>query len=308
MLGARLADLFLKSHDIGLGSSDVYAFYASMVPPMSGWFPKPAGATERRVATERLTINIVEAGSGPAVLLLHGLGWDHSLWNPTVEKFSPRYRMIAADTRGHGATDKPDGPYDMEMFARDYAALADALGLKRVCVIGLSQGGMVAQKLALLRPELVSALVLVSTSCKSDPSLRDNMEARIAAMDKAGPEAAAKIAAESIFSPGWREANSAALARFYQWRAAMPMAPLNAATRALYDFNLSPDLPGIKVPTWVIAGAEDVLTKPKGMEEIAALIPGAKYRLIPKTGHMIPVEQPEQLTALLSEFLNAHVH
>jgi pimeloyl-ACP methyl ester carboxylesterase len=110
MLGARLADLFLKSHDIGLGSSDVYAFYASTVPPMSGWFPKPAGATERRVATARLTMNIVEAGSGPTVLLLHGLGWDHSLWNPTVERFAPKYRMIAADTRGHGATDKPDGP------------------------------------------------------------------------------------------------------------------------------------------------------------------------------------------------------
>jgi 3-oxoadipate enol-lactonase len=279
-----------------------------MVPRMSGWFPKPAGATERRVATPRLTMNIVQAGNGPAVLLLHGLGWDHSLWNPTVEKFASQHRMIAADTRGHGATDKPDGPYDMEMFARDYAALADALQLKRICVIGLSQGGMVAQKLALIRPELVSALVLVSTSCKSDPSLRDNMEARIAAMDKAGPEAAAKIAAESIFSPGWREANPAALTRFYQWRAAMPMAPLNAATRALYDFNLSGDLPRIAVPTWVIAGEEDVLTKPKGMEEIAALIPGAKYTLVQKTGHMVPVEQPERLTALISEFLNAHVH
>jgi pimeloyl-ACP methyl ester carboxylesterase len=216
--------------------------------------------------------------------------------------------MIAADTRGHGATDKPDGPYDMEMFARDYAALADALGLKQLCVIGLSQGGMVAQKLALLRPELVSALVLVSTSCKSDPSLRDNMEARIAAMDKAGPEAAARIAAESIFSPAWRAANAAALTRFVEWRAAMPMAPLNSATRALYDFNLSGDLPKIAAPTLVIAGAEDVLTRPKGMEEIAALIPGAQYRLIPGTGHMIPVEQPEALMALLSGFLKVHVH
>jgi 3-oxoadipate enol-lactonase len=242
------------------------------------------------------------------VLLLHGLGWDHSLWNPTIAEFSPRYRMIAADTRGHGETDKPDGPYDMEMFARDTAALADALRLKSVCVVGLSQGGMVAQKLALLRPDLVSALMLVSTSCKSDPSLRDNMESRIAAMDKAGPEAAAKIAAESIFSPAWRAANAAALARFVEWRVAMPMAPLNAATRALYDFNLSGELPKIAVPTTVVAGADDVLTRPKGMEEIAALIPGATYRLIPGTGHMIPVEQPEALTALLAEFLKAHVH
>jgi hypothetical protein len=90
---------------------------------MSGWFPAPAAATERRVATGRLTMNIVEAGSGPPVLLLHGLGWDHSLWNPTVERLAKHYRAIAADTRGHGATDKPDGPYDMAMFARDTARL-----------------------------------------------------------------------------------------------------------------------------------------------------------------------------------------
>jgi 3-oxoadipate enol-lactonase len=275
---------------------------------MSGWFPMPSVATERLVDAGDLNIKIVEAGSGSAVLLIHGLGWDHSLWNPTLERFAPRYRMIAADTRGHGGTGKPSGPYDMAMFAKDYSALADALGLKRICVVGLSQGGMVAQKLALTRPDLVSALVLISTSCKSAPSLRDNMEARIAAMDKAGPAAAAKIAAESIFSPGWRAANARELDRFYAWRSAMPIEPLNAATRALYDFDLSGELPRIAVPTLVVAGAEDTLTRPAGMEEIAALIPGAQYRLVPGAGHIIPVEQPEVVAALLSEFLQTHVH
>jgi 3-oxoadipate enol-lactonase len=275
---------------------------------MSGWFPRPPEATERRITTKRLGMNIVEAGSGPAILLIHGLGWDHSLWNPTVERLAGHYHVIATDTRGHGATDKPEGPYDMEMFARDYAALADELGLTGVCVIGLSQGGMIAQKLTLVRPDLVSVLVLISTSCKSDPSLRDNMEARIAAMENAGPEAAAGIAAESIFSPGWRAANAAALKRFIAWRSAMPTAPLNSATRALYDFNLSDDLPRIAVPTLVVAGQEDVLTRPKAMEEIAALIPGADFRLIPSAGHMIPVEQPEPLAALLDVFLKTHFH
>jgi 3-oxoadipate enol-lactonase len=274
---------------------------------MSGWFPLPAGATERRVKAGDLTMKIVEAGSGAAVLLLHGLGWDHSLWNPTVERFASRYRMIAVDTRGHGGTDKPPGPYDMDMFARDYAALIAALGLKSVCVVGLSQGGMVAQTLALRTPELVSALVLISTSCKSAPSLRDNMEARIEAMDKIGPQAAAKIAAESIFSPGWRAANPGELARFYAWRSAMPVDPLNAATRALYDFDLSKNLPRIAVPTLVVAGSEDVLTRPAGMEEIVSLIPGAKYTLVPGAGHMIPVEQPDVIEGLLADFLQRHV-
>ena len=63
---------------------------------MSGWFPPPGGAAARRVATERLTMNIVEAGRGPTVLLIHGLGWDHSLWNPTIVRLAPHYRVIGA--------------------------------------------------------------------------------------------------------------------------------------------------------------------------------------------------------------------
>ena len=82
--GTRLAAPNPDRHDIELGAGGFHAGHANLGPRMSGWFPAPAGATERRVATDRLTINIVEAGSGPVVLLLHGLGWDHSLWNPTV--------------------------------------------------------------------------------------------------------------------------------------------------------------------------------------------------------------------------------
>ena len=77
----------------------------------------------------------------------------------------------------------------------------------------------------------------------------------------------------------------------------MPAAPLNSlATRALYGFDLSGDLPRIAVPTLVVAGEKDT-TPPTGMEEIAALIPGCEPRRIPDTGHMILVEQPEPLAA-----------
>ena len=88
----------------------------------------------------------------------------------------------------------------------------------------------------------------------------------------------------------------------------MPPAPLTAATRSLYDFNLSNDLPRIAVPTLVIAGQEDTLTRPQGMEEIAALIPGAEYRLIPQRRTHDPGGAAEQLDALLTRFLKTHVH
>ena len=184
---------------------------------MSGWFPFPDAARAERIRTDRLTMFVVEAGSGvgagegPPVVLIHGLGWDSSLWYPTMSRLASRHRVIAADTRGHGETDKPDGPYSIAGFAADWAALLDRLQVKQACVVGLSQGGMVAQALALVRPDLVSRLVLVATVCRSNPAARDHMEARILALADAGPEAAARVAADSIFSPAWRAENAGGL-------------------------------------------------------------------------------------------------
>src|ERR1700704_4690826 len=98
-----MATTAISRHKLVVGRSLPQTRDASMEVRMSGWFSPVAGAVERRVATQRLTMNVVEAGCGRAVLLIHGLGWDHSLWNPTIARLAPHYRGIAADTRGHGA-------------------------------------------------------------------------------------------------------------------------------------------------------------------------------------------------------------
>lgn len=270
---------------------------------MSGWFPFPDGAIATRVHTSRLSMFCVEAGSGSPVVLLHGLGWDSSLWFPTLTQLATRHRAIAADTRGHGASDKPEGPYSIAQFADDWASLLDHLRVWDATLVGLSQGGMVAQALAISRPDLVARLVLVATSCRTHPDARANMEARIAALADAGAEAAAAVAAESIFSAGWRQQNPEQLARFLHWRCLAPADPLTAAMRAVYGYDLSPGLPGIRVPTLVIAGTGDTLIPPAASQEIAGLIPGAELHLLPDAGHMIPVEAPEAFARLLQDFL-----
>lgn len=272
---------------------------------MTGWFPFPDGARAERIRTDRLSMFTVQAGKGPSVVLIHGLGWDSSLWYPTITQFAPGHRVIAADTRGHGETDKPDGSYTIAGFAADWAALLDRLHITQACIVGLSQGGMIAQALALARPDLVSRLVLAATACRSHPAARDNMEARIAALADAGPEAAARVAADSIFSPAWRAANPADLARFIAWRCLAPAAPLTAAMRAVYDFDLSQDLPSLAVPTLVLSGTADTLTKPDAQQEIANLIPGAGLHSIEGAGHMIPVEAQGQFAERLDRFLRS---
>jgi 3-oxoadipate enol-lactonase len=270
---------------------------------MTGWFAFPDQARAARIRTPRIAMFCVEAGQGPPVVLIHGLGWDCSLWYPTFDLLAPHHRVIAADTRGHGESDKPDGPYTISGFAEDWAGLLDQLGVSGASVVGLSQGGMVAQVLALARPDLVASLVLVATSCSSHPDARANMEARIAALADAGPEAAARVAAESIFSPAWRRRNPDAMERFMHWRCLAPAAPLTAAMRAVYGFDLSAELPTIRVPTLVLSGGADTLIPPVAQRAIASLIPGAELHVLPDVGHMIPVEAPETFSRLLQEFL-----
>lgn len=270
---------------------------------MSGWFPFPDGARAARIRLDQLSMFTVEAGDGPPVVMLHGLGWDSSLWYPTLAQLAPRYRAIAADTRGHGESDKPEGPYSIDGFAADWAALLDRMNVTRATVIGLSQGGMIAQALAVRRPDLVSSLVLVATACKSSPAAREHMEQRIAALADIGPEAAARVAAEGIFSPAWRAANPAALQRFLHWRCMAASAPLTAAMRAVYGFDLSAELPSLRIPTLVVSGSADTLIKPGTTAEIAALIPGAVLRSIEGAGHIIPVEAPDAFAATLHDFL-----
>ena len=98
---------------------------------------------------------VVEAGRGRPLVFLHGLGWDHTLWARQVARYAGTYRVTAGDTRGHGGSAKPPGPYSIDLFADDWAALLDALGVRDACLVGFSQGGMIATQLAIARPDLV---------------------------------------------------------------------------------------------------------------------------------------------------------
>lgn len=270
---------------------------------MTGWFPFPDNASAARIRISRLAMFCVESGNGPPVVCIHGLGWDSSLWYPTMAALAPYHRVVAADTRGHGDSDKPEGPYTIAQFAEDWAALLDRLEVHAATIVGLSQGGMIAQALAAARPDLVSRLVLAATACYSHPDARANMEARIAALASAGPEAAARVAADSIFSAAWRKENPGELARFLTWRSLAPVAPLTAATRAVYGFDLAAALPSLRVPTLVLTGEADTLIPPAASRQIAALIPGAVLHVLPGVGHMIPVEAPREFHRYLHDFL-----
>jgi len=101
-------------------------------------------------------------GEGESLLLIHGLGSSTRDWEFQVPVFSQKYQVITIDLRGHGKSDKPKGPYSMQMFAGDIAELLKKLGIKSTHVLGISLGGGIAFQFALDYPNLVKSLMIVN--------------------------------------------------------------------------------------------------------------------------------------------------
>lgn len=265
--------------------------------------PEPVA---RMVRANGIGMHMVSAGNGPPLTFIHGLGWDHRMWRPAFDHYAGRYRTIAGDSRGHGLSDMPDGPYTMAQFADDWAGALEAVTALPGCVIGLSQGGMVAQALAIAAPHKVKALVLVSTTCRAAADTTANMADRLENMRKAGARAGAEIAATSIFSEGFRTANPAYIEAFIEARAAQPQEPLISAMAALSHFDYCAGLEQLDIPTLVIAGTQDALTPPDAVRAVAAHIPNAELVEMPGAGHIIPTEQPEAFFTIIDRFLSQH--
>jgi pimeloyl-ACP methyl ester carboxylesterase len=252
-----------------------------------------------------IALYVVEEGHGRPIVFLHGLGWQHGLWRPQLARYGSRYRVLAGDNRGHGRSDRPPGPYHIRGMAEDWLRVLDGLELNEWAIVGFSQGGMIAQWIAVLAPERTKALAVIGASCKSNPVIRDAMEQRLTAAQESA-RAAADVAGRSIFSPGFVAREPEFFASFVSDRSAMPLGSLAAATRALYDFDVSSELSKIACPALVAVGAEDRLVPSASARELANLIPGVKFAIIPDAGHMVTIEQPAAFNALLDDFLANH--
>jgi pimeloyl-ACP methyl ester carboxylesterase len=250
-------------------------------------------------ATVRIAWEAV--GSGPPVVLVHGLGYGRWGWGPVVAPLAERFRVVLLDNRGIGESDVPPGPYTAQELADDVARVLDEAGIVRAHVVGTSLGGMVAQELALGRPERVDRLVLACTTpggpkayplpvetlalMAQAPLLpRDVALRRFVENALAGPEHVEEVTALRLANPpdlaGWAAQAAAGTA-----------------------FDAFDRLGEIDAPTLVLHGTKDVVVDPRNSALLAERIPGARLALFPDCGHLFFWERPERFVELVEEFL-----
>ena len=252
----------------------------------------------------RLHYRIDGDPSGRPVVFANSLGTDLRLWDQVLPLLPKGPRYIRYDKRGHGLSDLTPAPYSMGTLVRDAERLLDHLEVRDCLFVGLSIGGMIAQGLAVKRLDLVRAMVLSNTAAKiGQPTMWDD---RIAAVRSGGIAALADGVMERWFSAPFRQTPA-----FHAWRNMLLRQPSEGyigCCAAISGTDFYTPTSGLRLPTLGIAGSEDGSTPPDLVRETVDLIPGARFHLIRKAGHLPCVEQPEEYAHLLTKFMQETGH
>jgi len=250
----------------------------------------------------RIHYALTGAQTGPVVVLSNSLGTNLTMWDLQAPALEKHFRLLRYDTRGHGRTGVPPGPYTIEQLGRDVLGLLDGLKLDRVHFCGLSMGGMIGQWLGVHAPERINRLVLCSTSPKIGTP--ETWNPRIEAIRKNGMNAAATAVIERWFTPEFRaRAPQPTLALLGLLQSVSPQG-YTACCEAIRDADLREAIAAIRAPVQVIMGARDPATPAADGRAMAQRIPGARYVEL-DASHLCNVESPERFNSELLGFLTA---
>ena len=241
---------------------------------------------------------------GAPVVFANALGTTMAIWDQVIAHLPAGLRIIRYDARGHGQSDAPPAPYSMGQLISDAAAVCDAANIRDAVFVGLSVGGMVAQGLAVKRPDLIRALVLSNTAAKiGNPKLWQD---RIDTVTARGLPALSDTVLQRWFGRSFYGTPA-----MQPWRAMLEGTPVQGYTgtcAAIAGTDFYTPTAGLRIPTLGIAGAEDGSTPTDLVGETLDLIPGSHFILMRRTGHLPCVEDSATYAAHLADFMKATGH
>lgn len=255
----------------------------------------------------RYRLRYVDVGSGPAVVLIHGLAGDHTAWRAQIELLQPRHRVIAFDNRGAGASTQVDEPISTQDMAQDVLQLMDHLGIAQAQVVGRSMGGAVAQHMALRAPERIASLALCASFARLDPLGRRVLSNMREALEWRGSWADhARHSVQNFVSAAFFNGNPAQIAAIESLLGGETRLPAcySRQNEACQDHDTLPDLGRIRQRTLVMAGDCDPICSLTATQALASSLPNARTEIFAGASHFFLMEQPAKFNRLLLEWLD----
>ena len=243
------------------------------------------------VASDGTRLHYQVRGSGPVrIALTHSLAMTGAFWDPVVDAIGDRGTVLTWDCRGHGASDKPEGPYTVETFADDLSALFDVVGWSDAVCAGASMGGTVTLAFANGHPARATALGLFDTTAKYGDDAPAAWEERGAKARADGLASLIGFQQTRWFSDDFRAANPAVVQRCVDVFCANDVDAYAETCRMLGRADLREALPRIVVPTTILVGEEDYATPVAMAREMHDGIAGSTIEVIPGARHLTPLE------------------
>ena len=257
----------------------------------------------------KLTANGIEIhytleGDGPVVTLSHALGTNLSLWDEQARALKGRYRVLRFDTRGHGQTSVPPGPYSLEQLAEDVYGLLAGLGITETHFVGISMGGMIGQVFTLKHPEMVRSLVLCDTTSRYQAEALPAWEERIRTVEAKGMEAMVEPMLQRWFTAPFRQRRPDVMDLVRVMLRSTPPWGYIGCCHALPKINTTDRLREVRCPSLVIVGEQDPGTPVEMAREIHAALPMAEFAILRSASHLSNMEQPEEFSRVLLAFLD----
>lgn len=265
-----------------------------------------------KIQVGTLAVAVDDVGTGPPVVLLHGLACGKRMWFHQVRALRNRFRVIAYDQRGHGLTDAPANAadYSAAHLARDLVGVLDALKIERAAVVGFSLGGGPALALAASKPERVSQLVLADVGAGADDPVKIEALARqwVTLIDQGRID---DLVCEMLRSELFKFYARRNTRRRDHMAALFRATPIDGLRFILSEvlakrkslFRVTGPLKSLQVPTLVLVGEYDYVCS-KAARLLAQTIPKVSLKIIKGSGHMSPLEQPAAFSTALLEFLD----
>jgi len=253
----------------------------------------------------RLSVAVSGRREGaPALLVSNSLGASMRMWAPQLALLESRYRVIRYDTRGHGGSDSPPGPYSFDDLVGDMLAVLDHAGAGRADVLGLSLGGMTALGLGLAAPGRVGRMVVVAARADNPPPFVKSWDDRIAAIHAGGGVGAIWPGTlERWLTPEFQAANPTAVEDLRREFLRTTVAGYEGCARALQGLNYLGRLGELDHEVTYVAGAQDMGAPADAMRAMAAATPRASFHAIAEAAHIVNVNVTEAFNAIIGEVL-----
>lgn len=246
------------------------------------------------------------SGEGPWLVMSHSLACDVSMWEEQVDAFAAKFRLLRYDTRGHGGSQAPPGPYTLDLLAEDLKSLLDQLGIRRTHFIGLSMGGMIGQTFALKYPNVLQTMVLCDTTSAYPASTAEVWNERIRVARSSGMAALTESTLARWFTEQFRAARPDVIERFRKLISRTPVEGYVGCSEALVRINVTSRLFNLRIPALVVVGEHDPGTPVSMAKAIHENLPLSQLEVISQAAHISNVERPDEFNRLVLDFLSRH--